>query len=211
PQCGYLRRDARGRIARAAVGERETVERLKLRRDAPALEEHRASSDLRRVRGEDGHDLYAAEKFERALQPYSSVAHTPERAAKRALLRCAVVDLGRASSSLSVIRLREVRQLEVDRESLREVISIRERHAADERLGLRHQRLLPVGVAVARGLALPGREVAQGLFRVEDADARLLLQDLAEQAPERAHVALQRRDLLLARVRGQLREPRALV
>ena len=68
-----------------------------------------------------------------------------------------------------------------------------------------------VGVSAARGLALARREVSELLLGVEDCGARLLLQDLAEQTPERAHVALQRRDLLLARARRQLREPRALV
>ena len=110
-----------------------------------------------------------------------------------------------------MVRLGEVRQLEVDRESLRQPVRLDERRATHQLLCARHQLVTLVRLSVARGLALTRRETAQLLDRLEQLFASLLLQNRAQQTTERAHVAPERRFLRLALARRQLVEPSALI
>ena len=107
-----------------------------------------------------------------------------------------------------MVGLGQVGQLEVDGEGFRKAVRVRDRQTRDERRGALHRALTLGGLG---RLALRGGQSAQFLDRVEQLVARLLSEHRAEQTPERAHVALERRDLLLAVTRRQLRQTLALV
>ncbi len=182
-----------------------------------ALEEHGAARDLRRVRGEDGDDLDAAQRVERFVATEPRVLHAAQGAAEGAGLRRAFgAQLRGDAAALAVVRLGDVGQLEVDGEGFRQPVRLFGLDARDDVLGALRELLLVERGGRRRPLArlrvaLPDGVLPQLLDRVVEFVAGLLFQDLPEQPTEQAHVAAQGRLLQVPVVARQLRQPRRLI
>src|SRR5688500_16769894 len=142
------------------------------------------------MRGEHGCELNACERGPRVGRGNACGAHSLERAAYVTGLN-AMIDICSASATLAVVGFREVDELEVEGESARELIHVVDRKRGNQLECLREQR----GVMV---LALGDRDTPQTFDRIEQRLATLLTDRLPQQLAERAHVAPERRFLVLA-------------
>ena len=96
--------------------------------------------DLGRVRGEDGRHFDRAQGFEDCVSGYSRSVQAHQRAAKRAVdVGFVGPDPGGAPSPFTVVCLRKVGELEVNREGFGDAVGMLDGQSADDLPRLRHQ------------------------------------------------------------------------
>jgi len=172
------------------ISEREFIEILKQLRDALALPDYGSSRDFSRMRRKYRRNVNSRERIPESFKAHTGFAHPKQSSPEGPRLRRCRHEARRAASALSMIRLGEIGQFEIDREGLRELCRIDHADVCDE---------LSCGLKCGASCTRCDGELPQRFDDVEKPFSFLLLQDISEELAEGTNVAAQG---LLLDVRG---------
>jgi hypothetical protein len=162
-------------------------------------------------------DFHLSQPLQDLLLSDSRRSHPSQGSEKRSGLSLSLRrQLRGAAPTFAMISLSQVRQLEVDGESLRHPVRLIDVETVDYAVRAIRQLVFMAGVFL-RSLApcvqftAFDKQRSQFLNRYEEFVSNLFFQHLSEQTAQRTHIATQRRLLQIVGVADQLSQPRGLI